>query len=159
MSPSSSKPSPNDVYADEPWLTIRWDREHQYVHAEWKGFCNSPQFRDGTLKILAAIRDKHSVALVSDNRRLEGVVDQDQLWLRDTWVPVAVAAGLRRIAVLVARQGLGKIASEEIIGKFGKTAFTTRMFDSVAEAESWAAGDQGGVTGRAVPVSPDSQRN
>ena len=145
-----SAPSSDDVYADEPWLTIRWDHERKFVHAEWKGFCNSSQFRDGTLKILAAIRDRHSASLVSDNRRLEGVIDQDQLWLRDTWVPVAVAAGLRRIAVLVAHQGLGKIASQEIIGRFGETAFVTRMFESEHEAQSWAAGDEVSLDARAI---------
>src|ERR1700687_1901464 len=113
----------DQVYAVEPWLSIRWDREHACVHAEWTGFANSAQFRDGTLKILEALRDKHAALLISDNRRLEGVVGEDQLWLRDTWVPVAVAAGLRRIGVVVARQGFGKIASNEIVGKFGKTAF------------------------------------
>ena len=105
------------------------------------------------MKILEAIRDHNSVSLISDNRRLEGVVDADQLWLRDTWVPVAVAAGLRRIAVLVARQGLGKVASEEIIGRFGETAFATRMFESIDEAVAWVAADQPALMDRAANSS------
>jgi hypothetical protein len=125
------------VYAVEPWLSIRWDNDHACIHAEWTGFANSTQFRDGTLKILEALRDKHAALLISDNRRLEGVVDEDQLWLRDTWVPVAVAAGLERIAVVVAHNGLGKIASEEIIGRFGKTTFVTKTFESPEEALKW----------------------
>jgi hypothetical protein len=148
LSSRSPRPSLEGIYTDEPWLTIRWDAERRYVHAEWKGFCNSLQFREGTLKILEAIRDKSSALLVSDNRRLEGVVDQDQLWLRDTWVPIAVAAGLQRIAVLVARQGLGKIASQEIIGRFGETAFVTRMFDSVDAAVEWVADGPKPIAGR-----------
>jgi hypothetical protein len=125
------------VYAVEPWLSIRWDREHACVHAEWTGFANSAQFRDGTLRILEALRDKQASLLISDNRKLEGVVDEDQLWLRDTWVPVAVAAGLKRIAVVVAHRGLGRIASEEIIGRFGKTTFITNTFESPDEALKW----------------------
>ncbi|GAC1505792.1 MAG: hypothetical protein NVS1B3_04570 [Candidatus Dormibacteraceae bacterium] len=144
---ASGRP-PDDVYVDEPWLSIRWVREHKLVRAEWKGFCNSSQFRDGTLKILTTIRDTQTVVLLSDNRRLEGVVDQDQLWLRDAWVPMAVAAGLRRIAVLVGRQGLGKIASQEIIGRFGATTFVTRMFESVDEALEWVVDDQKATAGR-----------
>jgi hypothetical protein len=131
----------NDIYSDHPWLTISWDSQRKCVNAEWKRFANSAQFRDGTLQILEALRDKHAGLLISDNRRLEGVVDEDQLWLRDTWVPVAVAAGLRRIGVVVAKQGLGKIASQEIIGRFGKTAFVTRTFESVDEAEAWLTAD------------------
>jgi hypothetical protein len=77
--------------------------------------------------------------LVSDNRRLEGVTELDQLWLRDTWMHLAVTAGIKRIAVVLAHQGLGKIASEEIIGKFGNTTFTTRTFDSLSDANDWIA--------------------
>jgi hypothetical protein len=127
---------------DEPWLSIRWDGGRQCVHAEWKGFCNSVQFRDGTLTILAAIRERHAASLVSDNRRLEGVTNEDQLWLRDTWVPLAVSHGLKRIAVVLARYGLGKIASEEIISRFGATDFVTRTFDSLDEALSWVSGEE-----------------
>jgi hypothetical protein len=91
------------------------------------------------MSILAGIRKKSAAALVSDNRRLEGVADQDQLWLRDTWMPQAVEAGVTRIAVVLPHHGLGKVASEDIIGKFGNTVFTTRTFSQVPEALDWAA--------------------
>jgi hypothetical protein len=99
--------------SDERWLRIDWDPEHSCVYAEWKAFANSSEFRASTTKILDAIRARRADSFVSDNRRLEGIADQDQLWLRDTWVPMAVAAGVKRIAVVVPHHGLGKIASEE----------------------------------------------
>jgi hypothetical protein len=137
--PLSSSRS-GDVHVDEPWLSISWDREHRCVYAEFKKFANSTEFRAGTMKIIDAIRERRASALISDNRRLEGVVYEDQLWLRDNWVPLAVAAGIKRIGVVVARQGLGKVATEEIIGRFGKTEFLTRTFDSLADAQEWVAG-------------------
>jgi hypothetical protein len=91
------------------------------------------------MAILDAIRKQNAAALVSDNRRLEGVADQDQLWLRDTWMPLAVAAGVKRIAVVLPRHGLGKVASEDIISRFGKTVFVTRTFTQASEAAEWAA--------------------
>jgi hypothetical protein len=131
--------SSGDVYLDEPWLSIRWDRAHDCVHAEFKSFANSSELRAGTTAILQAIRDRKASALISDNRRLEGVTDLDQLWLRDSWVPLAVAAGIQRIAVVVARRGLGKLASEAIISKFGKTAFETRTFEALDDALKWVS--------------------
>src|ERR1700682_327704 len=151
-----STPHFDDVYADDPWLSIRWDKERKCVHAEWKGFANSVQFRDGTLKILGALRDKHAAVLISDNRRLEGVVDADQLWLRDSWVPAAVAGGLTRIGVVVARRGLGEIASEGIVGRVVKTAFATRTFDSLEDATDWWVAETtriGYATRRRVPFA------
>ena len=85
------------------------------------------------------IRARKATALISDNRRLEGVANLDQLWLRDTWMPLAVAAGIKRIAVVTPPRGLGKVATEAIISKFGKTAFETRMFDSLPDAVKWVS--------------------
>lgn len=138
MNPFESGP----VYLDEPWLSIIWDEEFTSVYAKFKAFANSEEFRAGTLKILEAIRDKHAVSLISDNRKLEGVAVEDQLWLRDTWVPLAVAAGIKRIAVILAPYGLGKIASEEIISQIGKTKFAMRTFESLPEAAKWVGGNE-----------------
>jgi hypothetical protein len=134
-----STPSAGDVHLDEPWLSIAWDPACGCVYAEFKAFANSADFRDGTARILDVIRQRHAMALVSDNRRLEGVATHDQLWIRDTWVPMAVEAGLTRIAVVVAHRGLGKIASEEILAQIGDAKFTTRTFDSLPDAMKWAA--------------------
>ena len=125
-----------DVHLDEPWLLIRWDNDHQCIYAQFKAFANSDEFRAGCLKILEAIRDRHATSLVSDNRKLEGVVNEDQLWIRDTWFPLAVETGLTRIATVLARTGLGRIASEDIIRRAGEEVFI-RTFDSLPEALSW----------------------
>jgi hypothetical protein len=133
-------PSPKDVvFSNEPWLSIAWDPDHRCVYAEWKGFANSVEFRASTMRILDAIKERNASSLISDNRRLEGVADQDQLWIRDSWVPVAVAAGITRIAVVLARRGLGKIASEEILSQIGGAPFATRTFTTVSEATEWVS--------------------
>lgn len=135
MTPSSK----GGVSADEPWLSVQADRESHCVYAEWRGFANSSEFRASTMRILEAIQSIGAAALVSDNRRLEGVTEQDQLWLRDTWIPLVVNSGLRRIAVVVPGRGLGKIASEQILAQEGMKAFSTRTFTTVSEAMEWAA--------------------
>jgi len=129
--------TPDDVHANESWVSIHWDRERGCIHADWKGYANSVEFRASTMKILEAIRERSAGGLVSDNRRLEGVTERDQLWLRDSWVPEAVTAGVRRIAVILPHHGLGKVASEEIISRFGKTEFVTRTFESLDEGKAW----------------------
>ena len=135
MSPSSQ----GGVFEDEPWLSVQADRESRCVYVEWKGFANSVEFRAGTTRILDAIRAIGAASLISDNRRLEGVTEQDQLWIRDTWTPLAVTFGLARIAVVVPHRGLGKIASEQMLSQVGMKAFSTRTFTTVSEAMEWAA--------------------
>jgi hypothetical protein len=125
------------VYLDEPWLSVRWDAEHHCVHSEWKGFATSTEFRIGTMKMLEAIRDKHASALLTDTRKLEAVGDEDQLWVRDTWIPLATRAGLKRLAVVVAHSGLGRFAVDEMIKHDGVTAYIRRTFESLPEAMWW----------------------
>lgn len=127
---------------DYGWLSLRWDDEHKCVYSEWKGFANSVELRTGMMKIIEAIRGHHATSFVSDNRKLEVVTNEDQLWIRDTWTPLAVAAGLKRIAVVLASRGLGKFASEAVLSQIGKTAFATRTFATVSEAIAWAVAEQ-----------------
>ena len=135
MSPAST----GGIFEDEPWLAIQADRNSHCVYAEWRTFANSGEFRASSTRILDVVRAIGAASLVSDNRRLEGVTDQDQMWLRDTWTPMAVATGLKRIAVVVPQRGLGKIASEQILRQPGMKAFSTRTFTTVSEAMEWAA--------------------
>jgi hypothetical protein len=126
-----------DVYADDPWVSIRWDRDHACVFSKWNGFANSVELRASMMKIIDVIRDRHAASFVSDNQKLEVVTNEDQLWIRDSWTPLAVAVGLKRIAVVLAPRGLGKIASEAVLSQIGKTAFVTSTFGTVSDAIAW----------------------
>ncbi|HEX9362213.1 MAG TPA: hypothetical protein VGA47_00310 [Candidatus Dormibacteraeota bacterium] len=89
------------------------------------------------MAILKAIRDRKAASLVSDNRRLAEVANQDQIWINESWVPMAVGSGLKRIAVVLASDGQVKTASEGIIRRFGDKVFETQTFASPDEALEW----------------------
>lgn len=128
-----------DVHADLPYLYIAWDGEHNYIYFEFKGFATSAEFRSGTMMVIDAIRERKATSVISDNRRLEVVTNEDQLWLRDTLVPQAAALGMKRAALVVAHQGLGKFASQEIVNRLPSGMFVTRIFDSLDDAKKWIA--------------------
>lgn len=132
---SPLRPEAGDT--DEKWLSIRWDGERRCVHAEWKGFANSTQFRTGSMALLKAIQERNATSTVNDTRKLEVVSHQDQLWIRDTWVPLAATSGLKRIAVVVALHGLARFAVEGIIRLVGATRLDARLFNSPDDAVKW----------------------
>ena len=142
-----SSSSNDTVYVDERWLLMRWDSEHHCLLAEWKGFATSAEFRGGLLKAIDVIRDRNGAGFVTDTRRLELVSDDDQRWLMSTWPPLAIAAGLKRLAIVMAKTGLSKMAIEDMIRAgavqaelepaAGEPAFESRTFESVAEAVRW----------------------
>lgn len=128
------------VYLDEPYLSVRWHCESECLHVEWKSFTTGLEFRFGTTRLLTAIKDSATTALVIDTRKLEPIALEDQVWIRDMWLPRAAAAGLRRFALVVARDGLGRSAIDEVQGNLGSAAagFESRGFASLSEAMNWA---------------------
>ena len=139
----------DDVYVDKAWLHLRWDNEHECLFAEWKGFATSAEFQGALMKAVDVLRERNGAAFVNDTRKLELVSDADQRWLMSTWPTLAIAAGLTRLAIVIAKTGLSKMAIEGMI-KAGANSvpsgtrdaaarFQSRTFESVADALRWVA--------------------
>jgi hypothetical protein len=96
----------DQIYLDEPYLSIRWRGGQQILYAEWKGFATSAEFRAALSTGLRAIREHHVVGYVSDARKAKVFVPDDQRWAMTDWAPQAVAAGLKRMAMVTAETRL-----------------------------------------------------
>jgi hypothetical protein len=129
----------NDVYVDQPYLSIRWDGVHKHVLSEWKGFANSEEFRSGLLSGLQAITDNHAAAYISDARKLRVIVHEDQRWVQEKWLPLAMQAGLRRIAFVTASTGLGRLTIQDVVDLVHDHGLESRTFSSVAAARHWVS--------------------
>ena len=119
-------------------MSIRWRAVPQILYAEWKGFATSPEFRAALLTGVRAIREHHVVGYVSDARRAKVFIDEDLRWVGEVGLPQALAAGLKRMAMVTASQGLGKVIIEEVAKEIDNHGFAMRKFDSVAAATVWA---------------------
>jgi len=128
----------DETYLDEPYLSIRWRSVPRMLYAEWKGFATSAELRSALLTGIEAIRERHVLAYVSDARKARVMLPEDELWARDVWLPQAVAAGLRRMAMVTAKTGLAKVILEDVGRKFDQHGLEMRSFDSVAAATTWA---------------------
>ena len=128
-----------DLYLDEPWVSIRWDGLHHYVHTEWKGFATSREFRSALMRALDPIREKRSVGYLSDTRKVRVIVHSDQTWANEVWIPLLVKAGVKRFALVKATSGLGKLNVEDVIHLVDNRGVLMRGFDSLSEARQWLA--------------------
>ena len=128
----------DEIYLDEPYLTIRWRPVPKILYAEWKGSASSAQFRAALLTGVRAIREKHVTGYVSDARRAKTILPADEQWAREVWLPQVIAAGLRRMAIVTAGTGLAKVAYEDAATDMDSQAFAMRTFDSVPAATVWA---------------------
>ena len=134
----------DQIYLDEPYLSIRWRSVPQILFAEWKGFATSEEFRAALLKGVQAMREHHVVGYVSDARKAKVFVDEDLRWVSEVWLPQAVKAGLKRMAMVTAEEGLGKALIEDVAKEIDNHGLSMRRFNSVAAATVWAQSGLGG---------------
>ena len=128
----------DEVYLAEPYISIRWRSTPQLLYAEWKGFATSAEFRSALLTGVRAMRERHVISYVSDGRKAKLVLPEDEKWAREVWLPQAVTAGLKRMAVVVASTGLSKMAYEDAAHAMDSHGLSMRTFDSVETATTWA---------------------
>jgi hypothetical protein len=130
---------PDDVYVNEPYLSIRWDGVHHHVYSEWRAFANSAELRTGMLKGLTAISDNRAAAYLCDARKVKVIVHGDQKWIKEIWMPQAVRAGLQRLAFVTAPTGLGRVTVEEVVELVDDHGLQSRTFDSMEAAGQWVS--------------------
>ena len=131
---------PGDVYFDEPFLQIRWDSVHHHVLSEWRTFATSAELRRGLSRGIQAIRDHRAAAYVSDARKVKVIVHDDAKWIKEKWMPLAIEAGLKRIAFVTAATGLGKLTIEDVGVLLDRDGLESRTFiDSIADARKWVS--------------------
>lgn len=128
----------DEIYLDEPYISIRWRAVPKILYAEWKGFATGAEFRAALLTGVRAIRSRHVVGYVSDARKAKIVLPEDQQWARDVWLPQAVAAGLKRMAIVTASVGLAKSAYDDAATEMDNHGLLMRTFHSVEAATIWA---------------------
>ena len=134
----------DQTYLDAPYLSIRWRSVPQILYAEWKGYATSAEFRAALLKGVQAMREHHVVGYVSDARKAKVFVAEDLRWVSEVWLPQAVKAGLKRMAMVTAEEGLGKALIEDVAKEIDNHGLSMRRFNSVAAATVWAQSGLGG---------------
>jgi hypothetical protein len=108
------------------------------LFGEWKGYATSQEFRDALLTGLRAIRERRVAGYVSDARRAKVVTADDQKWIMEVWLPQALGTGLKRMAMVTASAGMGKLTIEEVVKDVDTHGLSMRSFASVATATTWA---------------------
>jgi hypothetical protein len=130
-------PKGDKVYADQPYVSIRWVSDGGWVLVVWKEWADSAEYRAAHETILMAIRENHASKNLIDATQSKVVSDSDQRWLIDNWIPRAVAAGRRSTAVVMPRSALGRTISENIDKAAPSDVTQVEYFDTAAEAAAW----------------------
>jgi len=131
-------PAADDVYFDAPGVaSVRWDEDGQLVLVEWQGWANAAEFSELLEAEIAALRKHHGTRMLADCRRQKGLSAADQDRANEVWLPRALAAGLKRFAVVVPSSGLAEANLKDRLGKVRAAALEVAYFATPDEARDW----------------------
>jgi SpoIIAA-like len=134
-------PAANIVFFDKPGVaSVRWDEDGKLVLVEWQGWANPSEFAALLEAEIVALRKHKGSRMLADCRRQKGMSAADQDRANEVWLPRALAAGLKRFAVVVPSSGLAEANLKERLGKVRAQALEVAYFPTPEEARDWLGG-------------------
>jgi hypothetical protein len=129
---------PNGVFFDLPGVAVvRWDPKMRAVCVEWQGWADPVEFAAALGAGLGALIEHRGSRWFADCREMKAIQQSDQEWLDQSWFPRMIAAGLRRMSVVIPKSGLAMSNLQDIIGKVPANKIDVQFFATVAEAVGW----------------------
>ncbi len=105
------------------------------VVMEWKDYATSEQFRAGTELMLEILVQNKSHKVLADIEDMTIIGIEDQKWLENNFMPRAIGAGFRQLAIVTPKSYFNKVAVESVSYKLASDKFTISFFSSREEAE------------------------
>ena len=102
---------------------IDYDIDVPCVTMIWKGYATSAQFRAANECVLTAIQERRASKLLGDAKDFVLIGADDQMWLAGNWIPRALQAGVRRIALV----SNGVVISEDGFVQFWRRLCLDRL--------------------------------
>jgi len=128
----------NTVYFNAPGVaSVRWDEDAQLVLVEWQGWANSTEFTALLNAEIDALRKHHGSRVLADCRRQKVLNPADQERANEEWLPRALAAGLKRFAVVVPTSVLAEVNIKNSLGMVPATTLEVAYFATPEEARDW----------------------
>jgi hypothetical protein len=134
--------SRSHIHFDAPFVTVHWDDEAKAVHVEWKEELDGATLRRGFDVATTLLEQRKSRKWLGDLRRMGGISPEDTKWANEVWMPRALAAGMRWLAVVQARRVVVQMALKMFMSRIGDVELTTAHFHDLEEARRWLR-DQG----------------
>jgi hypothetical protein len=84
--------------------------------------------------------EHHGSRWLVDGTKMRVVKQSDQDWIDRTWLPHALAAGLKRVALVIPKSGLAMMNVEDMVRRIPNTKMDVAYFATVEEAREWLTG-------------------
>jgi hypothetical protein len=129
----------DQVYFSTPGVaSVRWDEARSAVFVEWEGWANTAEFAALLDAEIQALTEHGCSRMLADCRRQRVLNQADQERAEREWTPRAIAAGLKRFAVVLP---VSDVAAANLRSRLDSatSAIRIRYFASLDEAMEWLA--------------------
>jgi ribonuclease HII len=116
---------------------IYFDKEIDSVVMDWDGYATSEQFKEGTELMLDTLIKNKANKVLADIKDMVLIGREDQIWLDENFLPRAIKAGFKAIALIKPDSYFNKVAVESISYKVDKDKLAINFFDNIREARQW----------------------
>jgi hypothetical protein len=128
----------SDVYFHVPGVaSVRWDTSLQAVVETWEGWADADEFTSMLDAGVKALRENRGSRWLADCRLQRVLRAADQEAGNKRWLPRALAAGLKRFAVLLPASGLAKANIQDHLRAAAAEQLEMAYFASLEEAQQW----------------------
>jgi len=129
-----------NVFYNEPGVAVvSWDPAIGAARIEWQGWANPTEFAAANQAIITALKQHRGTKSLGDCRNMKVIQQSDQDWINREWFPNATAAGLTRLALVLARSGLAQTIVEDLVSRVPGSKLDVGFFATIKEATAWLA--------------------
>jgi len=126
------------IFFNRPGVAIvKWDATCHAAHIEWQGWADPAEFAAANDALILALRRHGGSSALGDCREMKVIKQSDQEWVHQDWFPRILAAGLRRMALVIPKSGLALMNVQEIMSRIPGTKLDVAYFGTIEEARNW----------------------
>jgi hypothetical protein len=133
----------NKPMIDNQYILAEWRNDERIFYYKWKGFVPGPQMRANLDQVLTEFAKGQTTLILQDLTLVKLVAPNDQEWVTVNWIPRAIAAGMRKVALLTPTSIFGQMATNNVNVnlKINGIDLHNQFFDDYAKAEAWLLGE------------------
>lgn len=122
---------------DNDQVTLLYYPEHKIVHHTIHHTPTTPMLREMLNLGTETLRENSADKWLSDDRKLEGLTEEDNRWGEEVWFPQTQAAGWKYWALVVPDGDEARTSMIKLVQHYNSQGVVTRVFVDLEQALEW----------------------
>jgi hypothetical protein len=126
---------------DSIFIRLEYDEEKKILYHSWKKATENAsweQIKTEFLKFVNGVTSNKPIRLLIDERDMRHAYSpEEQEWIDENSAPKMIPSGVRKIAIVISKDGFVELATETMMEDGESKALNAKFFTSVEDGEKW----------------------